>query len=127
MKPYIDYNTEKRKHAVGKFAKDFYKLMNNSVFGRTMENVRNHCKHKIITDGEKLRKYTRLPNFYNAVDINDEITIVQMKHEMTELNKPIYAGSTSFIMNLQDRNSAKMVKCQNCVIWTRIRSFTIFR
>ena len=93
MKPYIDYNTEKRKHAVGKFAKDFYKLMNNSVFGKTMENVRNHCKHKIVTDGEILRKYTRLPNFYNAVDINDEITIVQMKHEMTELNKPIYAGS----------------------------------
>ena len=60
MKPYIDYNTEKRKAAVGKFSKDFYKLMNNSVFGKTMENVRKHCKHQVITNGEKLRKYTRL-------------------------------------------------------------------
>ena len=60
MKPCIDYNTEKRKHAVGEFDKEFYKLMNNSVFGKTMENGRKHCKHRIVADGEKLRKYARL-------------------------------------------------------------------
>ena len=56
-KQYIDFNTKKRKYAATKVMKDFYNLINNAVYGQTMENVRNHKKHKLVTDGEMERKY----------------------------------------------------------------------
>ena len=92
LKQYIDFNTEKRKHATTKFMKYFYKLMKNAVYGKTMENVRNHKKHKLVTDGEMERKYVRLPNFYNSIEITDEVSIIQFKYGEVKLDKPIYVG-----------------------------------
>ena len=95
LKQYIDFYTEKRKYATTKVMKDFYKLMNNAVYGKTMENVRNHKKHKVVTDGEMERKYVRLPNFFNSSELTDELSIIQFNYGEVKLEKPIYVGLSS--------------------------------
>ena len=63
MKPYIMLNTRLRTAAKNEFEKDFFKLMNNSVFGKTMENIRNHKDMKLVTSNKKYLKYVMKPHF----------------------------------------------------------------
>ena len=63
MKEYIDFNTKLRTAAANDFEKDFYKSMNNSVFGKTMENIRKHRNIKLVTNREAYLKVVMKPNF----------------------------------------------------------------
>ena len=66
FKPFIDLNTYYRTIAKNFFFKDFFKLMNNSVFGKTMENVRLHKDIKLVTDKKRCKKYTSKPNYHTT-------------------------------------------------------------
>ena len=82
MEPYIRLNTEFRKKAQSAFEKDFYKLMNHSVFGKTMENLRKRVDIKLVkTDGnenEKLRKIIAKPNFNRRIKFSDELSAIHV-------------------------------------------------
>ena len=67
LKTYIDFNTQLRTAATNDFEKDFFKLMNNSVFGKTMENIRKHRNIKLVTTEEKYLKTVMKPNFESGV------------------------------------------------------------
>ena len=92
LKPYIDMNTKLRKEAKNDFEKDFFKLMNNSVFGKTMENVRNHRDIKIVTTNKQRNKYASEPNYHTTKRISKNLLIMEMKKTEVKMNKPIYLG-----------------------------------
>ena len=93
MKPYIDKNTNLRAMAKNNFEKDFFKLMNNSVFGKTMENIRNRVDVKLVNTKEKLRKLVAKPNLKSPPKIfNENLVSVHMRKTSLLMNKPIYLG-----------------------------------
>ena len=93
MKPYIDMNTELRAKAKNNFEKDHYKLMNNSVFGKTMENIRNRVNVKLVNNREKARKLIAKPNFRHCKIFSENLISVHMKKTSLVMNKPVYLGA----------------------------------
>ena len=85
-------NTKLRKEAKNDFEKDFFKLMNNSVFGKTMENVRNHRDIKIVTTGKRRSILASEPNYHSTKYISKDLLIMEMKKAEVKMNKPIYLG-----------------------------------
>ena len=92
LKPYIDMNTNLRTQAKNNFEKDFFKLMNNSVFGKTMENIRNRVNIKLTTTGEQFKKLTAKPNYESRKIFNENLVSVHMKKTSLTMNKPVYLG-----------------------------------
>ena len=92
LKQYIDFNTEKRKHARNQFEKDLYKLMNNSVFGKTMENLRKRVNVKLVTDEKKPDKLTSKPTYVSSKIFNENLLAVHKIKEALTLNRPAYVG-----------------------------------
>ena len=92
MKPYIEMNTQLRTKAKNNFEKDFYKLMNNSVFGKTMENIRNRVDVKLVNNVERLKKLAAKPNFKSRKIFSENLIAVHMKKTSLTMNKPVYLG-----------------------------------
>ena len=92
MEPYIRKNTELRKSAANTFEKDFFKLMNNSVFGKTIENIRKRQNIKLVDDRDKALKLSSRPNFERATIFDPNLVAIHMKKTDIYFNKPIYVG-----------------------------------
>ena len=92
LKPYIDKNTSLRALAKNNFEKDFFKLMNNSVFGKTMENIRNRVNVKLVDAGEQFKKLAAKPNYNSRKIFNENLVSVHMKKTSLTMNKPVYLG-----------------------------------
>ena len=85
-------NTELRKAAKNEFEKDLFKLMNNSVFGKTMENIRKHRDIKLVTTDKGRSKLVSEPNYHSINLISEDLSITEMKKSKLKMNKPIYLG-----------------------------------
>ena len=92
-------NTELRKIAKNAFEKDFLKLMNNAVFGKTMENVRKHKDIKLVTTDKKRRKLVSEPNYHTINLISENLSIIEMRRTKVKMNKPIYLGLSILEIN----------------------------
>ena len=92
LKPYIDMNTELRKLAKNDFEKDLFKLINNSVFEKTTENVRKHRDIKLVTTDKKKSNLVSKPNYHTINLISEDLSIIEMKKTNVKMNKPIYLG-----------------------------------
>ena len=92
MEPYIRKNTQLRKEANNAFEKDFFKLMNNSVFGKTIENIRKRQNVKLIDNKKKALKLSSKPNFDRAFIFDEYLVAIHMKKTEVYFNKPIYVG-----------------------------------
>ena len=92
LKPYIDMNTELTKLVRNDFEKDLFKSMNNSVFGKTMENIRKHREIKLVTTDKKRSKFVSEPNYHTTNLISEILSITEMKKTKVKMNKPIYLG-----------------------------------
>ena len=94
MEPYIRMNTELRKQATSAFEKDLYKLMNDSVFGKTMENMRKRVNVKLVRSHEedKLRRLIASPSFARANIFDDGLAAVEVHKSRLVLNRPVYVG-----------------------------------
>ena len=85
-------NTELRKKARNDFETDFFKLMNNAVFGKTMENMRKHRNNKLVTT-DKTRNYlVSEPNYHTTKWFSENLLAIEMKKTKVKMNKTIYPG-----------------------------------
>ena len=85
-------NTELRKAANNDLEKDLFKLMNNSVFGKAMENIRKHRDIKLVTTDKKRSKLVSEPNYHTINLISEDLSITETKKTKAKMNKPIYLG-----------------------------------
>ena len=85
-------NTKLRKLAKNDFEKDFFKLMNNAVFGKAMENIRKHKDIELVTTDKKRSKLVSEPNYHTINYISEDLSITEMNKTKVKMNKPIYLG-----------------------------------
>jgi hypothetical protein len=92
MEPFVAFNTKMRQQALTLIAQNFFKLVVNSNFGKTMENVRNRCKVELVSDPAKILKLSAKPQLDQFRVINDETALIKRVRAKVTLDKPIYCG-----------------------------------
>ena len=92
MKSYIELNTDLRTKGKNDFEKDFFKLMNNSVFGKTMENIRNRVDVRLVGNREKAQKLIAKPNLKHWICFDENMIGIHLKRIKLVFNKPVYCG-----------------------------------
>ena len=92
LKPYIDMNTELKKKAKNDFEKDFFKLMNNAVFGKILKNVRKHRDIKLLTTDKRRNQLVSEPNYHAIKWFSENLVAIEMKKTKVKMNKPICLG-----------------------------------
>ena len=85
-------NTKLRKEAKNDFEKDFFKLMNNFVFGKIMENMRNHRDIKLVTSDKRGKRLVSEPNYHSHNNFSDHLMAIEIKKTRVKMTKPLYLG-----------------------------------
>ena len=91
MKAYIEFNTERIKGATNEADKNLFKLLNNAVYGKTMENMRKIIKIRITTNEKDFLKYSSRAAYISHI-FGKNLVAIHEKKETVKLSKPIYAG-----------------------------------
>lgn len=92
VKEYINFKTNMRTQAKNSFEKEFFKLMNNSVFGKPMENLRKRCNVSLVTEPEELLKLTSKPTHVSSKIFNSDLADVNLKLKKLKMDRPSYVG-----------------------------------
>ena len=92
LKPYTEMNTKSRTDAKNDFKKDFFKLMNNSLFGKTIENVRKHRDIKLVTTDKRRNQLVSEPNYHTTKWFSEDLLTIEIKKIKVKMNKPVYLG-----------------------------------
>ena len=90
MKSYIDMNTKLRTEAKNDFEKDFFKLMNNAIFGKTMENVKKHRDIKLLTTDKRRNQFASEPNYHATKYFSEKLLAIEMEETKVKMNKLVY-------------------------------------
>ena len=85
-------NTKLRKEVKNEFEKDFFKLKNNAVFRKTMENVRKHRDIKLVTTDKRRNQLVSEPNYHTTKYFSENLLAIEMKKTKVKMNKPVYLG-----------------------------------
>ena len=94
MKKYLDFNIEKRMNAANDFEKDFFKLTNNSVYEKAMENLRKRINVRLVNKAEDFLKHTSQPTYITQKKFGKDYAAIHEIKPVLILNKPIYIGFT---------------------------------
>ena len=122
-------NTKLRKEAKNDFEKDFFKLKNNAVFGKTMENVRKYRDMKLVTADKRRNELESEPNYHTTKNFSENLMAIDMKKTEVKMNKASYFGMSILdisktCMNFgmitlnQNINGVALNTEQNCATWS---------
>ena len=100
-KSYIDMNTKLRNEAKNEFEKDFFKLMNNSVFEKAIENVRKDRDIKLVTTEEQRIKLVSEPNYHTTKQFSENFLAIERKKTKVKMNKPVYLIALKLTFSLK--------------------------
>ena len=92
LKPCFELNTKLRSEAKNDLENDFFKLMSNSVFGKTMENIRKRVHVRLVNNRKRLEKLSARPNFEHRTIFDENLVAIHMKRVKLVFDKPVYSG-----------------------------------